>query len=128
MSAADVPRVRTIVVCDEAILSEIEPEVHTLENVRLQIEVDRFPHLRWFCVYLIFSHFRTGPFQGEVRLIRESARADIRSTPFTVEFTPGTDRIAMYVEIGECRFPAVGDYAFQVWLSDEKSPLVQKGE
>ena len=37
MSAADLPRVRTMVICDEAILSEIEAEVHTLENVRFHL-------------------------------------------------------------------------------------------
>ena len=48
MSAATVPRVRTIVICDEAILSEIEAEVYTLENVRIGVEMDSFPQLRFF--------------------------------------------------------------------------------
>ena len=128
MSAATVPRVRTMVICDEAVSSEIEAEVHTLENVRLRIEVDQFPHLRGFCVYLVFSHYRAGTFAGEVRLVRESTLKATRFQKFTVEFTPGTDRVAMYVEMGECRFPAPGDYAFEVWFLDEDSLAVQKGD
>ena len=101
MSAATVPRVRAMVICDEAVSSEIEAEVHTLENVRLRIEVDRFPHIRSLTVYLVFSHSRTGIFQGEIRLVRESSNKMTRFKKFTVEFTPGTARIAMYVEMDE---------------------------
>ena len=128
MSAGTVPRVQAMVICDEAVSSEIEWEVHTLENVRLGIEVERFPHLRWFCVYLSLSYYRTGTFQGEVRLMREGARTRMTSTTFPVEFGPGTDRLAFYVEVGECRFPASGDYSFEVWFHDDDSPPVQKGE
>ena len=117
-----------MVICDEALVSEIETEVHTLENVRLRIEADRFPHLQWFCVYLVFSHSRAGTFAGEVHLVRESTHKVTRLQKFTVEFTPGTDRIAMYVEMGECRFPASGDYAFEEWFLDEDSLAVQKGD
>ena len=117
-----------MVICDEAVSSEIEAEVHTLENVRLRIEVDSFPHLRSLSVYLVFSHSRTGIFQGEIRLVRESSNKMTRFKKFTVEFTPGTDRIAMYVEMDECRFPAAGDYAFEVWFLDENSLSVQKGD
>ena len=117
-----------MVVCDEAVSSEIEAEVHTLENVRLGIEVDSFPHLRWFCVYLVLSHPRTGSFQGEVRLMRDSAKTRITGTMFPVEFGPGMDRLAFYVEVGECRFPASGDYSFEVWFHDDDSSPVQKGE
>ena len=128
MSTATVPRVRTMVICDEAVSSEIEADVYTLENVRMGIEVERFPHLRWFCVYLDLSHSRTGTFQGEVRLMRDGAGAKVRWTPFSVEFVPGRDRVSLYVEIGECRFPASGGYTFEVWFLDEESQQVQKGE
>lgn len=128
MSAATVPRVRTMVICDEAVSSEIEAEVHTLENVRLRIEVDRLPHRRSFCVYLVFSHPREGFFAGEVRLICERTQKVTRFQKFYVEFTPGTDRVAMYIEMGECRLPAPGDYAFEVWFLDENSLAVQKGD
>ena len=58
MSAADVPRVRTMVICDEAVSSEIETEVHTLENVRIGVsEVGSFPHLRRMDLYLVLSHY-----------------------------------------------------------------------
>ena len=60
--------------------------------------------------------------------MRQSAKSEIRSAPFSVDFAQGTDRVAMYVEFGECRFPATGDYAFEVWFHDEESALVQKGE
>jgi hypothetical protein len=128
MSAATVPRVRTMVICDEAVSSEIEAEVHTLENVRLHLVVDSYPHLRWLTVYLVFSHYRTGTYTGEVRLMRESARAKMVVQQFRVDFTSGTDRVAMYVEMGECRFPASGHYAFEVWFFDEESLEVQKGD
>lgn len=128
MSVATVPRVRAMVICDEVVSSEIEADVFTLENVRLGVEVERFPHLRWFCVYLSLSHYRTGTFQGEVRLMREGARTQIAGTMFPVEFAPGIDRIAFYVEVGECRFPASGDYSFEAWFTDDDSPPVQKGE
>ena len=128
MSAATVPRVRAMVICDEAVSSEIEAEVHTLENVRLRIEVDSLPHSRSLCVYLVFSHYREGTFSGEIHLVRESTNRMTRFKKFTVEFTPGTDRIATYVEMGECRFPASGDYTFKVWFLDENSVAVQKGD
>ena len=67
-------------------------------------------------------------FHGEVRFIRESAKARMASNQFTIEFTPEMDRIATFVEIGECRFPASGDYTFEVWFGDEDSLPVQKGE
>lgn len=128
MSAAELPRVRTIAICDEAISSEIEAEVHMLENVRLRIVVDSLPHSRWLCVYLVLSHYREGTFAGEIHLVRESSNRMTRFKKFTVEFTPGTDRIAMYVEMGECRFPAAGNYTFEVWFLDEAAVAVQKGD
>lgn len=128
MSVATVPRVRTMVICDEAVSSEIEAEVHTLENVRLRIVADSYPHFRQFCIYLVFSHSQAGVFEGELRFVRESSKATMDSQAFTLEFNPGMDRIAMYVETGECRFPASGDYAFQVWFLDENSKELQKGD
>ena len=128
MSVATVPRVRTMVICDEAVSSEIEAEVHTLENVRLRIEADSYPHFRHFCVYLIFSHYEAGIFEGEVRFVRESSKATMDAQTFTLQFNPGIDRIAMYVETSECRFPASGEYTFQVWFLDEDSNEVQKGD
>ena len=45
-----------------------------------------------------------------------------------IDFSPETNRVAMYVEIGECRFPASGGYRFEVWFEVEDSLEVQKGE
>lgn len=124
----DGARVRTMVICDEALLSEIESEVHTLENVRLHLWTDSYPLLRQLSVYLVLSHYRSGTYKGEIRLMREGARAKMEWQPFAVEFASGMDRIVLVVEMGECRFPASGDYAFEVWFFDEESLEVQKGD
>lgn len=60
--------------------------------------------------------------------MREGARSKMESQPFAVEFASGMDRIGLVVEMGECRFPASGDYAFEVWFFDEESLEVQKGD
>ncbi len=117
-----------MVICDEALLSEIESEVHTLENVRLHLWTDSYPLLRQLSVYLVLSHYRSGTYKGEIRLMREGARAKMEWQPFAVEFASGMDRIVLVVEMGECRFPASGDYAFEVWFFDEESLEVQKGD
>ena len=51
------PRVLTMVICDEVLSSEIESEVHTLANARIGVVVDRFPHLRRMDLYLVLSHY-----------------------------------------------------------------------
>src|SRR4051794_8769638 len=64
MSAALTPRVRVLAVCDEAITSEIEPNVLTLEGVRHGFGAESFPCLRALNVYLMLSYARGGTFDG----------------------------------------------------------------
>ena len=117
-----------MVVCDEAVASEIEADVHTLENARLRLWTESYPLLRWLSVYLILSHPRTGTYEGEVWLMRDGAGARTASNSFRVAFDSGTDHTALYVELGECRFPASGDYTARVYFFDEDSHAIQKGE
>jgi hypothetical protein len=66
MSAALTPRVRQIVVCDDAVRSDIEDEVFTLEGVRHGFGAGSFPCVRALSVYLLLSYPRGGSFTGEV--------------------------------------------------------------
>ncbi len=63
-AAALTPRVRFLAVCDEAVCSEIEDEVYTLERVRHRIHASSFPCLHSLSVYLLLSHRRKGTFRG----------------------------------------------------------------
>ena len=117
-----------MVICDEAILSEIGSEVHTLENVRIGVEIDSFPHLRRMDLYLVLTHYHPGEFMGKIYLVRESSGTKTPLTELPVEFTQEKSRQAFYVDVGVCRFPACGGYRFEVWFVGEDFVEVQKGE
>ena len=117
-----------MVICDEALLSEIEAEVYTLENVRIGVDVDSFPHLKRMDLYLVLTHYHPGEFEGTIYLVRESSGMKTPLTNFPVEFTQEKPRQALYVHVGVCRFPACGGYRFEVWFADEDFEELQKGE
>jgi hypothetical protein len=58
--AAVTPRVRTIVICDDAVASPTEGDVFTLEGVRVRLQAERFPWRVGLNVYLLLSSPRKG--------------------------------------------------------------------
>jgi len=106
-AAAQTPRVRAFVVCDEAVASETEADVHTLENVRTRVVVDSCPCMRPLNVYLQLSCYRAGRYRGMIR-IRDEGDDIIHQAAFLAHFTSGTPFECLYVELGDCEFPAAG--------------------
>jgi hypothetical protein len=127
MSAALTPRVRTIVVCDEAVRSEIEDQVFTLEGVRLGFGAESVPCARPVSVYLVLSYPRGGRFEGEVKLVPADEDKTIRITKFTADFDTSPGVQALVVELGNCTFPEPAVYSIQVLFWTPSGPVL-KGE
>src|SRR5262245_5871169 len=125
-AAALTPRVRTIVVCDEAVRSEIEEDVFTLEGVREGFVAESVPCVRALNVYLLLSYPRGGRFEGEVKLVPAGQEKTIRISRFTADFGASPAANALTVDLGTCTFPEAGTYLVQVefWT---KSGAVLKG-
>jgi hypothetical protein len=126
-AAALTPRVRTIVVCDEATASEIEEGVFNLEGVRQGVRAESFPRVRGLAVYLLLSYPRRGSFDGQVKLVDEEEDKAIRYAKFSAEFEDPSGLVAVAVAMDNCVFPGPGVYTIQVefWT---KAGDVQKGE
>jgi hypothetical protein len=107
MSAALMPRVRILAVCDDAARSEIEAGVFTLESVRYRVHADAFPCLRSMVVYLLLSYPRTGRFKGRIHVKAEDDKS-VRLARFIVEFNEEAQPEALLVELSDCLFPAPG--------------------
>jgi hypothetical protein len=108
MSAALVPRVRILVVCDEAVASEIEDGVFTLEGVRQGFHASSFPCIRDLAVYLLLSYPRSGRFDGQIELKHDLEDKTIRSAQFTAAFAAGENLLALAVDLDNCVFPEPG--------------------
>ena len=80
--AAILPRIRTLVVCDQVLASDIEAGVFTLEGVRQHLEFASFPHVAALNLFLVLSSPRRGDWEGKVLLI--DAATDMASA------TPGS--------------------------------------
>ena len=72
------PRVRILAVCDQALPSEIEDGVFTLEGVRQGFTVESFPCIRTLWVYLLLSYPRHGTFEGQVKRRHDRDEKNIR--------------------------------------------------
>ncbi len=127
MSAALTPRVRTIVVCDEASGSEIEEGVYTLEGVRQGFHAESFPCVRGLAVYLLLSYPRRGSFDGQVKLVDEDEDKTLRYAKFSASFEGPSDLVPVAVAMDNCVFPGPGVYMIQVEFWTEAGD-VQKGE
>lgn len=73
MSAAvTTPRVRTLVICDEATTSESEDGVYSLEGVRYEAFAPEFPHHRSVRLYLLLTSSQEGNYSFRVRIVDDS--------------------------------------------------------
>jgi hypothetical protein len=126
--AALTPRVRFLTVCDEAVRSEIEEGVFTLEGVRYRIYARSFPCLRELSVYLLLSYPRQGRFEGTVRVRDEDEDKSIRIRKFVADFDDDTRLQAVDVDLGECVFPAPQVYWLRVHFMSRESENVLKHE
>jgi hypothetical protein len=118
MSAAALsPRVRALVVSDEAFEHDTEAGVYTLEGARLSFEATTFPCIRSLWVYLLLSYPRGSRFEGQVRLLDDRDEKVIRYAKFSADFSAGDYLIPVLVEMDNCSFPAPGSYTFQVHFS-----------
>ncbi len=127
-AAALTPRVRTLILCDEVIESDIEPGVMTLEGVRQQFFARAFPLLAPLTLYLELFSPRDGNFPGHILIVNEHEDKTIRYTKFEVEFDEANQTVAFDVELGDCQFPTPGAFSIQVWFSSTVGQDVLKGE
>lgn len=116
-AAALTPRVRALVVCDDALASDIEVGVHTLEGTRLSFQASAFPCVRSLWVYLLLSYPRRGRFEGQVRLLDDRDAKVLRYAKFEARFTGSQYQVPLLVEMDHCNFPAAGSYTFEVHFS-----------
>jgi hypothetical protein len=126
-ASALTPRVRFLTVCDEAVRSEIEEGVFTLEGVRYRILARSFPCLRELSVYLLLSYPRKGKFEGMVRVIDEEDKS-IRIRQFVANFDEDTRLVAIDVDLGECVFPDPKEYWIRVEFLSQEGVNVLKHE
>ncbi len=117
-AAALTPRVRILAVCDEAVRSEIEENVFTLEGVRQGFHAEVFPCIRTLGVYLLLSYPRVGSFNGQVKMVQGGDGKTIRYAKFSASFEDGSDRHALAVDMDNCVFPDPGAYTVKVefWM------------
>jgi hypothetical protein len=127
-AAALTPRVRILVVCDEATASDIEDGVFTLEGVRQHVTASTFPYRHSLSVFLVLSCSRKGTYTGKVRIVNTSETRTIRYEKLQAVFVQDNDVLSLPVELGECQFPVPGPYLVQVWLAPRGGAEVQKGE
>jgi hypothetical protein len=126
-AAALTPRVRIMVVCDEAIASETESGVFTLEGVRQHLRAESFPCSRPLSLFLLLSSTRRGTYEGKILVIDDRTDRTIRYERFSAAFQKDNEILPFYVEVA-CEFPEPGQYTFQVWFSSKKGADVLKGE
>src|SRR5437660_1004397 len=109
-AAALTPRIRVLAVCDEAVFSEIEANVLTLEGVRHGFAAESFPCVRALSIYLLLSSARGGSFVGEVKLAPVGEEMAIRMSKFDADFEDSRV-IALGIELGDCVFQQPGTYS-----------------
>jgi hypothetical protein len=126
-AAALTPRVRILAVCDEALPSEIEDGVFTLEGVRQGFTAKSSPCVRALTAYLLLSYSRRGRFEGELKLVALDEEKTIRMARFTADFAGASGGLALAVDLGDCTFPQPGTYSIEVHFVTS-SGAVLKGE
>ncbi len=125
--AALTPRVRTIVICDEAEPSLIEDGVFNLEGVRQHLGAPSFPVHSPLNVFLLLSSARKGSYPGKVLVVNEKDNRSVRYIKFVAVFGRDNQLLPMYVDIGNCVFGEAGQYNFEVYFSASGSEAL-KGE
>jgi hypothetical protein len=115
--AAVTPRVRTIVICDDAVTSQTEEGVFTLEGVRQHLEAGAFPWRAELSVFLVLSSPRKGNYAGKILVVNERNDRTIRYVKFVAVFPEENELLPLYVDIADCVFPEGGRYNFAVSFS-----------
>jgi hypothetical protein len=114
MSAATTPRVRILAVCDEAVPSDIEDGVFTLEGVRQGFGAESFPCALALSVYLLLSYPRRSRFNGEVKMVTADEERTVRITKFSADFTDAPSSVPLAIDLGDCTFPEPGVYSIGI--------------
>jgi hypothetical protein len=127
-AAALTPRVRILAVCDEAIPSEIEEGVFTLEGVRQYAVASAFPYRHSLSIYLLLSSARKGTYSGKIRIVDIGDTRTVRYQKIQATFDQENEMISLVVDLGECEFPEPGQYLVQVFLATQTGTEAQKGE
>ena len=127
-AAALTPRVRSMVVCDGAMASDIEDGVYTLEGVRQRLVASVFPCRRDLDVFLLLSYPRRGTYRGWIRVAQYPSDKAIRMQHFKARFTTENELLPLTVVLDNCAFPSAGPYLFEVWFEGRDADPVQKAE
>ncbi len=121
------PRVRTIVICDEVSASRTEDRVFTLKGVRQHLEAASFPWRAALRVFLILSSPRKGKYPGKILLINERNERPICYVKFSTTFEEDNELLPLNVNLGDCVFPEAGHYNFEVYFAARDGEAL-KGE
>jgi len=127
-AAARTPRVRVLVVCDEAVASDIESGVFNLEGVRQHLIGGPFPWRAPLTLFLVLSSARKGSYTGNVVVVDDESDHTIRYAHFQATFQDDNEVLPLCVDLGECEFPQAGSYSVQVWFSPPTGRDVLKAE
>lgn len=126
--AAVMPRVRTLVICDDVSASPTEAGVFILEGVRQHLDAASFPWRAPLCLFLLLSSARKGKYPGKILVVNDRSDKPIRYVKFLARFEEDNELLPLYVEVGDCVFPEPGQYTFQVYFSARGGAEALKGE
>jgi hypothetical protein len=129
MSAALLPRVRILAICDRIRKSKMEYGVFHLKGVRQGMIADTFPFFASLRAFLLLSSPRPGVFPCNIRIIHD--RTD--KTIFYAHLDPhptfeSDDGISAHRTPIRCYFPEPGRYSVQVLFFQKQGNDVLKGE
>lgn len=126
--AAVMPRVRTIVICDDISASLTQNGVFTLQGVRWQLEPASFPCRAALSLFLLLSSPRKGTYAGKILVVNERSEKPIRYVKFLATFLDDNKISPLYIAMGECVFPEAGHYRFEIYFSARDGGEALKGE
>jgi hypothetical protein len=127
-AAALTPRIRTIVLCDEIVPSEIEADVYTLIGVRHELLAVTFPYDAVLSVYLLMSCPRSGRYPGQILVSDDEQDKCVRYVPFDAVFSEDYHVFPLAVELGQVRFKQSGSYTVQVRFRFSPDEAPTRGE
>ncbi len=103
--AAVTPRVRTIVICDDASASLTEDGVFTLEGVRYHLAAPSFPWRAALNLFLLLSSPRKGKYSGKILIVNERSDKTIRYVKFLATFEEDNELVPLYEQLAIACFP-----------------------
>lgn len=122
------PRVRSLLLCNDVIASDVENGVFTLEGVRQQVTADSFPWSVNLNLFLVLSNTRKGAYPGRVVIVHDRTNKSTRYIKFRADFREDNEILPLYVALGWCPFPEAGQYTVQVYFTPRAGSDVLKGE